>query len=101
MRFKLSSYAQDFLLGLEDETYHKVQEKLKDLEDFNQAHLLKAGRIKKISDGIYEVKISCYRFLGEINGEEFHIVHAFHKKSNKLPLKEISTTRNRINKLQL
>jgi len=106
MRFKFLEnqdercYIEDFLSELDEETYLKITNKLKDFESFDQVHLFRAEHIKKVEIGIYEVRVKvkgeCYRFLGKIDGENFYIAHVYHKKSKKLPPKEIKTTRQRL-----
>ncbi len=96
-------YIEDFLSGLDEETHLKVINKLGDFESFDQAHLFRAEHIKKIEQGVHEIRVrtrrKCYRFLGRIRGEEFDVVHVYHKKSNSIPMKEIRTTRNRLNNI--
>jgi phage-related protein len=93
-------YIENFLSKLDDVTKLKIYEKLKYLQTLNRYTLSRTEHIKKIENGIYEVRIPIkknqYRMLGTITGNEFKIVHAFNKKTKKLPQKELKITRDRL-----
>lgn len=98
-------YIDDFLSRLDDDTHLKITNKLEDFEGFDLFHLFKARHLKKVEEGVHEVRVriksECYRFLGRIRDEEFEVVHVYHKKTDKLPPKEIQTTRNRLKNIKL
>lgn len=94
-------YIEDFLSGLDEETHYKISKKLEDFELYDWQHLFRAEHIKKLEDNLHEIRVrikkKCYRFLGWIDGEVFNVVHVYHKKTGKLPLKEIRTAKSRLN----
>lgn len=96
-------YIEDFLSDFDINTHLQITEKFEHYESLEHAHLFRAEYIKKIDEDLYEVRMRVnkkeYRFLGKIESDIFIIVNAYHKKSNKLPLKEIKKTKNRLNRI--
>ncbi len=55
---------------------------------------------KKIEPGMFEIKVSSNRFLYCYRkGNKVHIVHAFHKSTNKTPTLDKNIARKRIKKI--
>ena len=99
------SWVEKFLRqDVDREVAIKIVDKLKSFEQFDQQRLMLVEHIKKV-DEIYELRVRVksenFRFLGKIVGVTFFMVHVYHKKSQKLPKKEIGVTKSRINLLNL
>jgi phage-related protein len=68
----------------------------------NYGPYLKPPYIKKIQKKLFELRISgknAIRIFYTILNQEYYLLHAFKKKSNKTPVKEIKTALDRINEL--
>ena len=90
---------------VDKETAVKILDKLASFERFSLQQLMTVGHIKKVDGEIHEARVSVkserFRFLGKIIGSDFQLVNVYHKKSQKLPLKELKTARFRISLLGL
>lgn len=56
---------------------------------------------KKLDKELFEIKVSKHRFLYCYhNGNEVHVVHAFMKKTQKTPSKDLKLALNRIKQIK-
>ena len=95
-------YIGDFLKKLDQRSYKKLMDKF----DMFQNHTFFDFRKSKHTElldkktRLWEVKTKIgkhwYRFLGKWVENIFYIVHAFKKKTNKTPLKEIKISNKKI-----
>lgn len=63
---------------------------------------LKSPYIKKLQDKLYELRISgkvTVRILYTIAHSEYYLLHAFKKKSQKIPIKELKTALDRMKEI--
>lgn len=68
----------------------------------NQGPFLKPPYIKKLQDKLYELRISGtsqIRIFYTIHNSEYYLLHAFKKKSQKTPAKELKTALDRMREL--
>lgn len=87
----------DFLKSLDDDLVVKVFGLLEILEELG-IHL-GPPKLKKINKEIYELKIvgkTSVRILCSFIGSEIYILHAFIKKSQKIPRKELEKAIHRL-----
>ncbi len=96
-------YIGDFLDGLSEETYGKINIKLNHFQEFpSYTIFLKSKHIKyldkktRLCELRFKMQGHWYRFLGEWRKEVFHIVYAFRKKSNQTPIRHIDTANERL-----
>lgn len=96
-------YVGDFLLGLDGVTRERVRQKLEDYEKYSLMMLLKDQKIKKIQKNLFSVRIlvkgEYFRFFGNFRGKKLVLVHAFKKKSDQIPARELQTAEFRINQI--
>ena len=91
------SPVEDFIKDLDEATYAKVLQAIKLLA--NNGPFLKPPYIKKIQDKLYELRISgkvAIRIFYTITNNEYYLLHAFKKKSQKTPSKEIKVALDRM-----
>lgn len=68
----------------------------------NQGPFLKPPYIKKLQDKLYELRISGVvpiRIFYTIHNGEYQLLHAFKKKTQKIPRKEIKTALDRMREI--
>ena len=87
----------NFLKSLDDDLATKVFGLLEILDELG----LRLGppKLKKITKEIYEVRIVAkisVRILCSFSNEDIYILHAFVKKSQKIPRKELETAVHRL-----
>ncbi|PIQ72946.1 type II toxin-antitoxin system RelE/ParE family toxin [Candidatus Roizmanbacteria bacterium CG_4_10_14_0_2_um_filter_36_35] len=98
---KRSDYpVKDFIEKLDKPLYIKILRYIDLIR--NSGFLLKPPYVKKIQDGIWELRITgkiqiriIYSFFNNI----FYLLHAFKKKKQKIPLKELSIALDRMKEL--
>lgn len=69
---------------------------------FNQGPFLKPPYIKKLQDKLYELRISGVvpiRIFYTISNREYYLLHAFKKKTQKTPKKEMKIALDRIKEI--
>lgn len=87
----------DFIKGQDQSTIAKITSKIDLLERFG--HLLPMPYSKKVSDDLYELRIRGkveVRILYSFVGNEAVLLHAFVKKQDKIPKKEIDVAKSRL-----
>ncbi|KKQ33834.1 MAG: Phage-related protein [Candidatus Nomurabacteria bacterium GW2011_GWB1_37_5] len=91
---------EDFIKDQDDTTYAKILHLILLLK--NNGPFLKPPYIKKLQSGLYELrttgKVAVRIFYTMINNE-YYLLHAFKKKTNKTPVKEIKIVLDRIKEL--
>ena len=68
----------------------------------NQGPFLKPPYIKKLQDKLYELRISGtiqIRIFYTVHRSEYYLLHAFGKKTQKTPIREIKVALDRMKKL--
>ncbi len=94
------SPVEDFIKEQDEATYAKVLQAIKLLA--NNGPFLKPPYIKKLQDKLYELRISGkieVRIFYVITNNEYYLLHAFKKKSQKTPSKELRVALDRIKEL--
>lgn len=94
------SSVQEFILAQEKINISKITRYIDLLE--NNGPFLKPPYIKKIQDKLYELRISGQaeiRIFYTIRNGEYYLLHAFKKKTQQTPLKELKIALNRIREL--
>lgn len=98
-------YVANFINSIERvKTRKKILSAIERLRDYELQSLLRTQDVKKIKDGLFELRVS-------YDGQEFRIffctykarywlLHGFIKKQQQTPLKEIETAENRMNELK-
>ena len=84
----------------DEATYAKILHSIELLE--NHGPFLKPPYSKKLIDKAYELRISgsvAVRILYTVFNNEFYLLHAFKKKTQKTPRKELKTALDRINEI--
>lgn len=92
---------QNFLLSFDDSIVSKIISSLNLLDELGKD--IRPPRSKKISKGVYELRIVSdlsVRIFYTFHKNEIWILHAFVKKSQKIPPKELQTAINRLRYLQ-
>ena len=92
---------QAFLLSFNNSTVSKVINSLELLDELGEQ--IRPPRSKKIAKNIYELRIVSdlhVRIFYTFYKENFWILHAFIKKSQKIPSKELKIVINRLKYLQ-
>lgn len=97
----LKNDIKDFLLSFDDLTVSKIISSLEVLDDLGEQ--IRPPRSKKVAKNIYELRI-----LGDLSVRIFYtfyqdniwILHAFTKKSQRIPDKELKVTINRLKYLR-
>ena len=91
----------DFLKSFDDDLVTKIFGLLEILDELG-VHL-GPPKLKKITKDIYELRIIgkiSLRILVHFSGSEIYILHAFVKKSQKIPKKESEKAIHRLNYFQ-
>lgn len=89
-----------FIKEQDEATYAKVLQSIKLLA--NNGPFLKPPYIKKLQDKLYELRISgkiAIRIFYTISHNEFYLLHAFKKKSQKTPSKELKVALDRMKEI--
>ncbi len=92
---------QDFLLSFDDETVNKIINSLEVLDEFGEQ--IRPPKSKKVAKNIYELRVLgnlSVRIFYTFYTENIWVLHAFTKKSQKIPPKELKVVINRLNYLQ-
>ena len=88
---------QIFLLSFDDPTVSKIINSLELLDELGEQ--IRLPRSKKVTKGVYELRILAdlpVRIFYTFHGENIWVLHAFVKKSQKIPPKELKTVINRL-----
>ncbi|MBI2627363.1 type II toxin-antitoxin system RelE/ParE family toxin [Candidatus Nomurabacteria bacterium] len=88
---------QTFLLSFDDSTVSKIINSLELLDELGEQ--IRPPRSKKVAKDIYELRILTdlsVRIFYTFHRENIWILHAFVKKSQKIPLKELETAIHRL-----
>ena len=91
---------EDFIYSLDDVTLTKVTRLIDLLKMYGPR--LSRPYAKRINSHIYELRTSGknpIRILYGVNNSRFVLLHAFKKKTNKLPNKDLKLAENRLDKL--
>jgi len=94
------SPVEDFIKEQDEATYAKVLQSIKLLSE--NGPFLKPPYIKKLQDKLYELRISrkvAIRIFYTISNNEYYLLHAFKKKSQKTPTKEIKVALDRMKEI--
>ena len=94
------SPVEDFIKDQDEATHAKVLQAIKLLS--NNGPFLKPPYIKKLQDKLYELRISgkvAIRIFYIITNNEYYLLHAFKKKSQKTPSKELKVALDRMREL--
>lgn len=89
-----------FIREQDETTYAKILHSIKLLRD--SGPFLKPPYIKKLQSKLYELRISgkdSFRLFYTINNGEYYILHAFRKKSQKTPTRELKVAIDRMKRL--
>ena len=96
------SPVEDFIAELDVTARAKISLSIRLLA--NQGPFLKPPYIKKLQNKLYELRISTevqIRIFYTICNNEYYLLHAFVKKTQKTPLKELKTGVNRMKEISL
>ncbi len=91
---------KDFIEKQDKSTQTKITHSIKLLITYGP--FLKPPDIKKLQDKLYELRIpgkTAIRIFYTIFNNEFYLLHAFKKKSQKTPTRELKTAIDRIKEL--
>lgn len=91
---------QDFIDKQDLPTQTKIASAVRLLIDYG--HYLKPPYIKKLQDKLYELRISgkiAIRIFYTVAHGEYYLLHAFKKKSQKIPTKEMKTALDRMKEI--
>jgi len=94
------SPVEDFIREQDEATYAKILQSIKLLAE--NGPFLKPPYIKKLQNKLYELRISgkvAIRIFYTIANNEYYLLHAFKKKSQKTPAKELKTALDRLSKI--
>ncbi len=94
------SPVEEFIKEQDETTYAKILNAAALLK--NGGPFLKPPYIKKIQDKLYELRIfgaAAVRIFYTIKNEEYYLLHAFKKKSQKTPSKELKIAIDRMKEL--
>ncbi len=97
---RLESPVENFIKEQDKTTHAKILHAILLLK--NNGPLLKPPYIKKLQNNLYELRISgniAVRIFYTKKDGEYHLIHAFKKKSQQTPLKEIRTALDRMKKI--
>jgi len=92
---------QTFLLSFNDSVVSKIISSLELLDELGEQ--IRPPRSKKIAKNIYELRVISslsVRIFYTFHKENIWILHAFIKKSQRIPSKELKIVINRLNYLQ-
>jgi len=91
---------KEFIKSQDETTYAKILHLITLLRNYGP--YLKPPYIKKLQDKLYELKISgkvAVRIFYTIHNNEYCLLNAFKKKSQKTPVKEIKIALDRMGKI--
>lgn len=91
---------EDFIKEQNEATYAKVLQSMKLLA--NNGPFLKPPYIKKLQNKLYELRISgkvAIRIFYTIANNDYYLLHAFKKKSQKTPSKELKVALDRMKEI--
>jgi len=91
---------KNFIQEQDEATYAKVLHIITLLR--NNGPFLKPPYIKKLQNKLYELRISgktSIRIFYTVAHDEFYLLHAFKKKTQKTPAKELKTAIDRIGEI--
>lgn len=94
------SSVEDFIKEQDEATYAKVLQAIKLLSD--NGPYLKPPYIKKLQGKLYELRISgkvAIRIFYTIAHNEYYLLHAFKKKSQKTPSRELKVALDKMKEL--
>ncbi len=92
---------QTFLLSLDDPTVSKVINSLELLDELGEQ--IRPPRSKKVAKNIYELRVLgnlSIRIFYTFYNKNIWVLHAFVKKSQRIPRKELEVVINRLSYLQ-
>lgn len=96
------SYVGEFLgtvAATDKKAFLFVSDRIMSLRDNPLGQLLAAEQVKKVRDGLYELRVKfrgmCYRILFIIKEAICWLLHAIVKKTDKLPPNDIKTALDR------
>lgn len=88
---------EKFVKEQDEATYAKILHAILLLK--NNGPFLKPPYNKKLQDGLYELRISgkvAIRILYTMHNDEYYLLHAFKKKTQKTPSRELKTAIDRM-----
>ena len=91
----------DFLLSFDDDTVSKIISSLEILGELGEQ--IRPPKSKKVAKDIYELRVIAnlsVRIFYTFFKQDMWILHAFIKKSQKIPERELKTAINRLGYLQ-
>lgn len=91
---------KELVEGLDEVTYAKALQSIQLLA--SNGPFLKPPSIKKLQDKLYELRISgsvTLRIFYTMYKNEYYLLHAFKKKSQKTPTQEIKTAIDRMKEI--
>ena len=108
MAWKVNSYqnvrgkspVEDFIREQDETTYAKILHSILLLK--NGGPFLKPSYTKKLKPKLYELRIPgkiAARIFYTMKGGEYYLMHAFKKKTQKTPTKEIKTALDRMKEI--
>ena len=89
-----------FIKEQDETTYAKILRSIVLLRDYGP--YLKHPYVKKLQDGLYELRISgsiAIRIFYTMYHDGYYLLHAFKKKSQKTPKREIKTALDRMKEI--
>lgn len=92
---------QTFLLSFDHSTVSRIINALEILDDFGEK--IRPPRSKKVAENIYELRVLAnlsVRIFYTFHNNNIWILHAFIKKSQKIPPKELKVVVNRLKYLR-
>ncbi|OGI65139.1 hypothetical protein A3A95_04245 [Candidatus Nomurabacteria bacterium RIFCSPLOWO2_01_FULL_39_18] len=92
---------QTFLLSFDDSVVSKIINSLELLDELGEQ--IRPSRSKKVTKDIYELRVFTdlsVRIFYTFHGRNIWILHAFVKKSQKIPRKELRIVINRLRYLR-
>ncbi len=94
------SVIEDFIKAQDETTYAKILLYIKILAE--NGPFLKPPYITKLQNKLYELRVTgivAIRIFYTMKNNEYYLVHAFKKKSQKTPAKEIKIALDRIKEI--
>lgn len=92
---------QTFLLSFDDSVVSKVINALELLDELGEQ--IRPPKSKRVTKGVYELRVLAdlsVRIFYTFHRENIWVLHAFTKKSQRIPLKELKIVINRLKYLQ-
>ncbi|MBL7045358.1 MAG: type II toxin-antitoxin system RelE/ParE family toxin [Parcubacteria group bacterium] len=95
-------YIGNFLKNLDENSYKKINVKLEYFQEHtllsfrNSKHTKLLDKKTELSEVRTKINKHWFRFLGKWVKNIFYIVHAFKKKSNETPPREIKTANKKV-----